>query len=145
MAKINFKKYLYSSSGSLLIFIIWFSFLVMNIESNWEFYLIPLFIFMIFTALIAHHSLYYFTITEHEIIIKNLCFFWFTRSFKIENIAKITKIQKNTTRGAWNGVIISLKETVEGHKFYMDSFKEDFWKILEKELNNLNINFDDKS
>jgi len=112
-------------------------------ETNWDYVVISLIIFLIFTTLIAHHNLYYIEITKNEIIIKNLYFFWFRKKYKIENIQKVSKFVKNTGRGGWYGVIIHLKKPLVNYTFYMGSFKYEFLENLEKELSKLNIQFDD--
>ncbi|TPN83487.1 hypothetical protein [Aquimarina algicola] len=147
---ITFKKHAYVSTGVLSIIIFWISFFSMIIGTkmylkNWYVVLFCFIFFFTFSIFISHYTLYYLVINQKEIIIKNLCFFWIKKTYQIENIESISKTLKRKGRGGFYGIVIYLKKPLEGYTYYMNSFKPNFWKNIEEELNKANIKFENRS
>lgn len=143
---ISFKKYTFFSVGVILIFISWFSFFAMILQTkmylkNWYIVSFCFILFLSFSAMLSHHNLYYLIITPKEIIIKNLCFFWFQKTYQIDDIKSVSRILKRTAEGGWYGIVINSKSNLKDHTYYMDSIKPNFWEKIEMELNKVGIKF----
>ena len=91
--------------------------------------------------MLSHHNLYYLIITPKEIIIKNLCFFWFQKTYQIDDIKSVSRILKRTAEGGWYGIVINSKSNLKDHIYYMDSIKPNFWEKIEMEFNKVGIKF----
>ena len=149
--KYNFKKYALQSDGILLIAMVMilpfvaFHELDISDRSLWGVHIFVNLFTLSMTGLIAHHSLYFLEIKKDVIIVKNLLFFWFEKTYELKEIDSISRVKKQGGKGAWYGIFIQVKFTDDvkskSKRFLMDSYNSKFEKDLEEAFEQLNITY----
>ncbi|MCR1026090.1 hypothetical protein NQT66_14805 [Cellulophaga baltica] len=135
----SFKNYTFKGVGIFSIAIGLFIFIGIWIDNGVNLFkswgcLFPILILLIFVV-IGAVQLYYIELNEKELIVKNLIFFWYKKTYQRSEISSVRYYSKGGGKSSQEGIEITfLKRSGYSEKFMMCFFRDDFWKKMQEKL-----------